>query len=121
MATELRVEWPDAMTYQSFVRSLSPVIARQAALLVEATTLLRGSGYVAFDGEPPKAAVHSALASAYTHTTAPLRRLVDRYVGRSASRCRTARRSRSGRVQSCRRCRRRWRSRGTGPDSTRRG
>jgi exoribonuclease R len=81
MATELRVEWPTAMTYQSFVRSLSPVIARQAALLVEATTLLRGSGYVAFDGEPPEAAVHSALASAYTHTTAPLRRLVDRYVG----------------------------------------
>ena len=81
MAKALRVEWPDAVTYQAFIRSLSPVIARQAALLVEATTLLRGSGYVAFDGELPDAPVHSALASAYTHTTAPLRRLVDRYVG----------------------------------------
>jgi exoribonuclease R len=51
------------------------------ALRVESTGLLRGSGYVAFDGDPPKDPVHSPLASTYTHTTAPLRRLVDRYVG----------------------------------------
>ena len=102
MATELRVEWPDAMTYQSFVRSLSPVIARRAALLVEATTLLRGSGYVAFDGEPPSGSAFRTGVRLHARRR-PLRRLVDRYVGRSASRCRTARRSRSGRVQSCRR------------------
>ena len=80
-ARGLRVEWPEKLSYPSFVRSLSPFIARQAALLVESATLLRGSGYVSFDGDPPDATVHSALASAYSHTTAPLRRLVDRYVG----------------------------------------
>ena len=80
-ANALRVEWPQDVSYQDFVRYLSPFVARQAALLVESTSLLRGSGYVAFEGDPPKDPVHSPLASTYTHTTAPLRRLVDRYVG----------------------------------------
>ena len=48
---------------------------------MEAATLLRGSSYAAFDGDPPDDPVHAALASTYAHTTAPLRRLVDRYVG----------------------------------------
>ncbi len=43
------------------------------------TRLLRGSGYVGFDGELPEQPQHSALASEYAHVTAPLRRLVDRY------------------------------------------
>jgi exoribonuclease R len=80
-AEALRVEWADDVSYQGFVRSLSPFVARQAALLVESTGLLRGSGYVAFDGDPPADPVHSPLASTYSHATAPLRRLVDRYVG----------------------------------------
>ncbi|HET8742066.1 MAG TPA: RNB domain-containing ribonuclease [Gaiella sp.] len=80
-ARALRVEWPNGSSYQQFVRELSPFVGRQAALLVEAAGLLRGSGYVSFDGEPPNDPVHSPLASTYTHTTAPLRRLVDRYVG----------------------------------------
>ena len=80
-AQALRVEWPEGVSYQEFVRGLSPFVARQAALLVEAAGLLRGSGYVSFDGDAPSDPVHSPLASTYTHTTAPLRRLVDRYVG----------------------------------------
>ena len=48
---------------------------------IEAAGVLRGSGYVAFAGDAPKDPVHAALASTYAHTTAPLRRLVDRYVG----------------------------------------
>jgi exoribonuclease R len=80
-AGALRVEWPEDFSYQAFVRGLSPFVARQAALLVEAAGLLRGSGYVSFDGDPPADPVHSPLASTYSHTTAPLRRLVDRYVG----------------------------------------
>jgi exoribonuclease R len=80
-AKALRVDWPDGVSYQDFIRSLSPFVARQAALLVESTGLLRGSGYVAFDGDLPEDPVHSPLASTYSHTTAPLRRLVDRYVG----------------------------------------
>jgi exoribonuclease R len=80
-AKALRVEWPDDVPYPAFVRSLEPYIARQAALLVEAATLMRGSAYTWFDGNPPASPVHAALASTYAHTTAPLRRLVDRYVG----------------------------------------
>ena len=52
-----------------------------AAFVSESTVLLRGSGYVAFDGKPPDKAIHAGVASTYAHTTAPLRRLVDRYVG----------------------------------------
>ena len=80
-AEALRVEWPDDLPYPAFVRSLSPFVARQAALLLEAASLLRGSGYTWFERDPPEQPTHSALASTYAHTTAPLRRLVDRYVG----------------------------------------
>ena len=80
-AKALHVIWPDEVPYQAFIRSLSPFVARQAALLVEAGGLLRGSAYTWFEGRPPKEPEHAALASTYAHTTAPLRRLVDRYVG----------------------------------------
>jgi exoribonuclease R len=40
----------------------------------------RGAGYTAFDGEPPAESGHFAIAGAYAHATAPLRRLQDRYV-----------------------------------------
>ena len=53
----------------------------QAALLLESTVLLRGSGYAAFDDEVPADAIHAGIGAEYTHTTAPLRRLVDRYAG----------------------------------------
>jgi exoribonuclease R len=48
-------------------------------MMVSCTSVLRGAGYAAFDGELPPQPMHSALASTYTHATAPLRRLVDRY------------------------------------------
>ena len=50
-------------------------------MIVACTRLLRGAGYVAFNGELPAQAQHSALASEYAHVTAPLRRLADRYAG----------------------------------------
>ncbi len=50
-------------------------------MVVACTRLLRGSGYVGFDGEVPAEPQHSALASEYAHVTAPLRRLGDRYAG----------------------------------------
>ena len=50
-------------------------------MVVACTRLLRGAGYVAFNGELPEQAQHSALASEYAHVTAPLRRLADRYAG----------------------------------------
>ena len=50
-------------------------------MIVACTRLLRGSGYVAFDGEVPAEPQHAALAAEYAHVTAPLRRLGDRYAG----------------------------------------
>jgi exoribonuclease R len=80
-AEALDVPWPRKLDYPSFVRGLDPSVPRQAALLQQAAGVMLGSGYTAFDGRPPKDPVHAALASTYAHTTAPLRRLVDRYVG----------------------------------------
>ncbi|ATW48263.1 RNB domain-containing ribonuclease [Streptomyces peucetius] len=81
-AQALHVEWPHHVSYAELVRSLDPREPRHAAFLQECTTLLRGAGYTAFTGGVlPVPAVHAAVAAAYTHCTAPLRRLVDRYAG----------------------------------------
>jgi exoribonuclease R len=79
-AKALDVAWPKDTSYPDFVRALDPRLPHHAALLAEAVSLFRGSGYTAFDHRVPKQAEHAALASTYAHTTAPLRRLVDRYV-----------------------------------------
>ncbi len=81
VAAALHVPWPEDLTYPGLVRSLDPARPDHAALLTESTSLLRGSGYVAFDGDLPAERRHSAIAAEYAHTTAPLRRLVDRYAG----------------------------------------
>ncbi|WP_257002223.1 RNB domain-containing ribonuclease [Streptomyces sp. WZ.A104] len=79
-ARALRVDWPHHVPYAEVVRSLDPSKANDAAFLQECTTLLRGAGYTAFDDDDlPDPAVHAAVADLYTHCTAPLRRLVDRY------------------------------------------
>ncbi|MFF9505558.1 RNB domain-containing ribonuclease [Streptomyces sp. NPDC014724] len=79
-AEALRIDWPHHVPYAQVVRSLDPRKAHHAAFLQECTTLLRGAGYTAFEhGELPTPAVHAAVADLYTHCTAPLRRLVDRY------------------------------------------
>lgn len=78
-ARALGVEWPAEQTYADFIRSLDPSRPDHEAMVVAATSLLRGAGYVAFDGGIPAQAEHAALASEYAHVTAPLRRLVDRY------------------------------------------
>jgi exoribonuclease R len=48
-------------------------------MITACTMLLRGAGYVNFDGALPEQPEHAALASEYAHVTAPLRRLVDRF------------------------------------------
>ena len=80
-AKALGIEWPAEMLYPDFIRGLDPTIPTHAAMVVACSRLLRGSGYVAFDGEVPAEPQHSALVSEYAHVTAPLRRLVDRYAG----------------------------------------
>jgi exoribonuclease R len=80
-ARALGIAWPAELLYPDFVRSLDPSIPAHAAMVNASARLLRGSGYVAFDGETPAQPQHAALASEYAHVTAPLRRLVDRYTG----------------------------------------
>lgn len=78
-ARALGAPWPDQGGYPAFVRSLDPTSPTGAALLVESSRLLRGAGYVGFrDGAVPDDHRHSAVAAAYAHVTAPLRRLCDR-------------------------------------------
>src|SRR5690606_24012807 len=80
-AHALGVAWPEARGYPDFIRSLDPRNPRDIAMMTACTAVLRGAGYVAFDGQVPAHSDHAALASQYAHATAPLRRLVDRYVG----------------------------------------
>jgi exoribonuclease R len=80
-AAALGVAWPEHASYAEVIRGLDPANPRHAALVESATALLRGAGYTAFDGAPPALTTHAAVAAPYAHATAPLRRLVDRYVG----------------------------------------
>jgi exoribonuclease R len=79
VAAALGIAWPDDEAVGDLIRRLDPLRPREAALLEEAASLLRGAGYAAFHGAPPEDAGHAGLAAPYAHVTAPLRRLVDRY------------------------------------------
>ncbi|MCU1589756.1 MAG: ribonuclease [Frankiales bacterium] len=79
-ALALGLPWPEGTPYGDVISGLDPAQPAAAALLTLATRLLRGAAYTAFDGAPPAQPLHSAVAAAYAHCTAPLRRLADRYV-----------------------------------------
>ncbi|WP_431802552.1 RNB domain-containing ribonuclease [Microbacterium sp. bgisy203] len=74
----LGMPWSPDVAYGDYLRGLD---RSPAALAVReyAAGLFRGAGYVAFDGTVPADTLHSAIGAAYAHTTAPLRRLVDRW------------------------------------------
>lgn len=78
-ARALGLDWPSGQSHPDFIRSLDPSHPAEAAMVVACTALLRGAGYVSFNGQVPDQPEHAALASTYAHVTAPLRRLVDRY------------------------------------------
>ena len=80
-ATALGIEWPHELSYAALIRTLDPQRAAHAAFLAESTVLLRGSGYAAFEDDVPSRPAHAGIGAPYAHATAPLRRLVDRYVG----------------------------------------
>lgn len=81
-AKSLHIEWPGSMGYPDFVRSLDVSKPTHLAMMTACTSLFRGAGYqVVTPGVDPTTVQHGALAANYAHTTAPLRRLVDRYVG----------------------------------------
>ncbi|GAA2364029.1 ribonuclease R [Catellatospora methionotrophica] len=79
-AKGLGVDWPAEMTVGQVLAGLDPAQPKHAAFVDEAAELLRGAGYTAFAGQVPEQPLHSAVAAAYAHVTAPLRRLADRYV-----------------------------------------
>ncbi len=72
--------WDGKISYGEYLRSLDPTDPRQLAILHSAGMLFRGASYTAFDGSVPDDAIQSAIGAAYAHTTAPLRRLIDRFV-----------------------------------------
>jgi exoribonuclease R len=80
-ARALEIEWEAGRTFADVLRGLDPKLPAHAAFMTESTVLLRGSGYAAFDDEVPSQPAHAGVGAPYAHTTAPLRRLVDRYVG----------------------------------------
>lgn len=79
VARSLGIDWPKDLGYAELISRMDPSVPAEAALLNAAPVLLRGAGYVAFDGSLPDLTTHSAVAAPYAHVTAPLRRLVDRW------------------------------------------
>lgn len=71
---------PEQLTNETvgeFLAGVDATTARGMAVMREAQKLLRGSGYVWLgEGEPQE---HAGVGGYYSHVTAPLRRLVDRY------------------------------------------
>lgn len=79
-AEALGAPWSPDVQYGEFLRSLDLSDPKQLALMHQAASLFRGAGYTAFDGEVPEDPTQAAIAATYAHTTAPLRRLIDRFV-----------------------------------------
>ncbi|MEC5192873.1 MULTISPECIES: RNB domain-containing ribonuclease [unclassified Arthrobacter] len=72
--------WDGETSYGDYLRTLDPTDPRQLAIVHSAGMLFRGAGYTPFDGTLPGAEIQAAIGAAYAHSTAPLRRLVDRFV-----------------------------------------
>lgn len=72
--------WPQDMPYGEYLRALDRDDPRGLAAIHAAASLFRGAGYTAFVDALPEHTLQAAVAAPYAHTTAPLRRLVDRFV-----------------------------------------
>ncbi|MGO4201994.1 RNB domain-containing ribonuclease [Rhodococcus sp. TAF43] len=78
-ASALGVAWADGTRVGEVLAGLDPNAAASLVMMTEATSLMRGADYVAFDGELPAVVAHSGIGGPYAHVTAPLRRLSDRF------------------------------------------
>jgi exoribonuclease R len=78
-AEALGIGWPEGASAAEVLAGLDASSPAAMALSMDATRLLRGAGYTAFDGERPEVDAHAGIAAPYAHVTAPLRRLVDRF------------------------------------------
>ena len=77
-AKAMGIDWPKGRLVPEMERTLDPANTNQAALLLAIRRASPGASY-----EPYRAGVtpwHAAMAASYAHSTAPLRRLADRYV-----------------------------------------
>lgn len=72
--------WSADEPYGDYLRSLDTSDPRGIAIMMAAASLFRGAGYTPFDGAVPDVTEQAAVGAPYAHTTAPLRRLVDRFV-----------------------------------------
>ena len=74
-------EWAEGEHYGAFLRRLDRSKPTTLAILQAARRLFRGAGYrVLTEGADASELEQAAIGAPYAHTTAPLRRLVDRYV-----------------------------------------
>lgn len=81
-ARALGLDWPGDVDLATFQRSLDHDDPRAAAFLIAVRRSSGGATYEPFQaGQTPW---HSAMAATYSHATAPLRRLADRYVVEAA-------------------------------------
>lgn len=74
----LGLPWHPGTPYGEYLRGLDRSPAARA-VTEYAAGLFRGAGYAAFDGKLPDETEQAAIGAPYAHTTAPLRRLVDRW------------------------------------------
>ena len=72
--------WERGLAYGDYLRTLTLDEPGQLAIMQAAGSLFRGAGYTVFDGSAPEITMQAAVAAPYAHTTAPLWRLVDRFV-----------------------------------------
>ena len=80
-STQLGVPWREGEAYGAYLRRLPRDSPVTLAILNAARHLFRGAGYAVLDGpRDPDDVIQAAIGAPYAHTTAPLRRLVDRYV-----------------------------------------
>jgi len=77
-AKAMGIDWPKNRTVPEMERTLDPADTNQAALLLAIRRASPGASYAPFRDEVTP--WHAAMAATYAHSTAPLRRLADRYV-----------------------------------------
>lgn len=78
VANALGVRWHASETLLDLQRRLDPAHAHEQAMLLAIRRAGGGASYEPFT--PGVTPWHAAMAATYAHTTAPLRRLADRYV-----------------------------------------
>ncbi|MEP7222550.1 MAG: RNB domain-containing ribonuclease [Novosphingobium sp.] len=81
-AKAFALDWGDGVPLADFEKTLNAADPRQAAFMMAVRRSGNGASYVPYAaGVRPW---HAAMAATYAHSTAPLRRLADRYVVQAA-------------------------------------